>query len=88
VKESLDKAKAKAAAPKHVDQVPSSMFFTYNTQLGPPYNVLVDTNFINFSIKVVEWLHVVAYFGGPPVGPFCVFSYGVRASHGPGRAMP
>lgn len=27
------------------------MFFKYNTQLGPPYQVLVDTNFINFSIK-------------------------------------
>jgi rRNA-processing protein FCF1 len=27
------------------------MFFKYNTQLGPPYRVLVDTNFINFSIK-------------------------------------
>lgn len=38
-------------AEKHVDQTPSSMFFKYNTQLGPPYNVLIDTNFINFSIK-------------------------------------
>ena len=27
------------------------MFFQYNTQLGPPYHVLVDTNFINFSIQ-------------------------------------
>lgn len=33
------------------DQIPSSMFFKYNSDLGPPYNVLVDTNFINFSIK-------------------------------------
>lgn len=30
---------------------PSCLFFQYNTQLGPPYHVLVDTNFINFSIK-------------------------------------
>lgn len=29
----------------------SALFFKYNTQLGPPYQVLVDTNFINFSIK-------------------------------------
>ena len=29
----------------------SALFFSYNTQLGPPYHVLVDTNFINFSIK-------------------------------------
>lgn len=27
------------------------MFFKYNTQLGPPYQVIVDTNFINFSIR-------------------------------------
>uniref|UniRef100_A0A182PD83 rRNA-processing protein FCF1 homolog n=1 Tax=Anopheles epiroticus TaxID=199890 RepID=A0A182PD83_9DIPT len=29
----------------------SAMFFQYNTQLGPPYHILVDTNFVNFSIK-------------------------------------
>jgi hypothetical protein len=33
------------------EKVSSAMFFKYNTQLGPPYQVLVDTNFINFSIK-------------------------------------
>jgi U3 small nucleolar RNA-associated protein 24 len=43
--------KAKEEAAKHITQVPTSLFFQYNTQLGPPYNVLVDTNFINFSIK-------------------------------------
>ena len=26
------------------------MFFEHNTQLGPPYHILIDTNFINFSI--------------------------------------
>ena len=31
-------------------QVASSLFFKYNNALGPPYRVLVDTNFINFSI--------------------------------------
>lgn len=37
----------------HLDspQVSSALFFTYNTQLGPPYHILVDTNFINFSIQ-------------------------------------
>ena len=29
----------------------SSLFFKHNSALGPPYSVLVDTNFINFSIK-------------------------------------
>lgn len=32
-------------------QMSSAMFFSYNTQLGPPYHVVLDTNFINFSIK-------------------------------------
>jgi len=29
----------------------SALFFKHNSALGPPYNILVDTNFINFSIK-------------------------------------
>ncbi|KAF7988320.1 hypothetical protein HCN44_000893 [Aphidius gifuensis] len=36
---------------KRVAQQSSALFFQYNTQLGPPYHVLIDTNFINFSIK-------------------------------------
>jgi len=32
-------------------QASSALFFQYNTQLGPPFHILVDTNFINFSIK-------------------------------------
>lgn len=32
-------------------QASSALFFQYNTQLGPPYHVIVDTNFVNFSIK-------------------------------------
>lgn len=32
-------------------QVASSMFYKYNNALGPPYHVIVDTNFINFSIQ-------------------------------------
>ena len=33
------------------DKTPSALYFKYNTQLGPPYQVIVDTNFINFSIR-------------------------------------
>eukprot|EP01099_Mayorella_cantabrigiensis_P006331 TRINITY_DN523_c0_g2_i2.p1 TRINITY_DN523_c0_g2~~TRINITY_DN523_c0_g2_i2.p1 ORF type:complete len:218 (-),score=45.78 TRINITY_DN523_c0_g2_i2:181-834(-) len=36
---------------KNIPQYPSSLFFRYNTALGPPYRVLIDTNFINFSIQ-------------------------------------
>lgn len=32
-------------------QVSSALFFRYNTQLGPPYHILLDTNFINFSVR-------------------------------------
>lgn len=37
------------AAPR--PQVPSALFFQYNTQLGPPFHIIIDTNFINFAIK-------------------------------------
>ncbi|XP_067942164.1 rRNA-processing protein FCF1 homolog [Watersipora subatra] len=36
---------------KKVKPITSAMFFAYNTKLGPPYHVLVDTNFINLSLK-------------------------------------
>lgn len=29
----------------------STLFLNYNQSLGPPYQVICDTNFINFSIK-------------------------------------
>lgn len=32
-------------------QVDPALFFRYNTALGPPYQVLIDTNFINFAVK-------------------------------------
>ncbi|KAL1192164.1 hypothetical protein V5N11_020882 [Cardamine amara subsp. amara] len=37
--------------PRNVPSVPAGLFFSYNAQLVPPYRVLVDTNFINFSIQ-------------------------------------
>ena len=40
-----------AGATRNVPQAPTALFFRYNTSLGPPYQVLLDTNFINFSIK-------------------------------------
>ena len=60
-KEKEEKAK-KEALVRHVEQTPSSMFFKfvdllqsssnrYNTALGPPFRILIDTNFINFSLQ-------------------------------------
>ncbi|ANZ74489.1 BA75_00123T0 [Komagataella pastoris] len=34
-----------------VPQVSSALFFQYNQAIKPPYQVLIDTNFINFSIQ-------------------------------------
>ena len=42
---------AEAAEPHHVEQVPTALFFSNNEQLGPPYYVIVDTNFLNACIK-------------------------------------
>ncbi|KAL3928400.1 MAG: hypothetical protein SGPRY_002403 [Prymnesium sp.] len=41
----------KASELNHVTQTSASLFFSHNSALGPPYHVLVDTNFINFSIQ-------------------------------------
>ena len=35
---------------RQVTNTSSALFFTHNSALGPPYHVLIDTNFINFSI--------------------------------------
>lgn len=54
--EDRKKKKQKAPDPNErklveAPQYSSALFFQYNTQLGPPYRILLDTNFINFSIK-------------------------------------
>jgi U3 small nucleolar RNA-associated protein 24 len=36
---------------KHVETQSAALFGKFNSQLKPPYNVIIDTNFINFSIK-------------------------------------
>jgi U3 small nucleolar RNA-associated protein 24 len=53
----VEKKKGQGGDAKKVEEVknltvaPSTMFFSYNSQLGPPYHVILDTNFINFSIQ-------------------------------------
>ena len=36
---------------RSVPQVSSALFFQYNQAIKPPYQVLIDTNFFNFSIQ-------------------------------------
>lgn len=38
-------------ASSHRPQVASSLFLQHNDALVPPYRVLIDTNFINFSLQ-------------------------------------
>lgn len=47
-KTKIDRTKVKI---NRAPQQSSALFFEYNDQLGPPYHILLDTNFINFSIK-------------------------------------
>jgi len=34
----------------HENPNPASMFFQFNPALGPPFRVIIDTNFVNFSV--------------------------------------
>ncbi|RKO98998.1 hypothetical protein CXG81DRAFT_28223 [Caulochytrium protostelioides] len=36
---------------RHVPRVASSMFYSLNEAIVPPYQIIVDTNFINFAIR-------------------------------------
>lgn len=36
---------------REIQQAPSSMFFHYNKALVPPYNILVDTNFLSHTVQ-------------------------------------
>lgn len=36
---------------KSLPSAPSNLFLSYNTALGPPYRILIDTNFLNMSIS-------------------------------------
>ncbi|KAL3489241.1 Fcf1-domain-containing protein [Aspergillus germanicus] len=36
---------------RHIQAAPTNMFFAANTALGPPYRVLVDTNFVSHAIR-------------------------------------
>ncbi|KAG0654057.1 hypothetical protein C6P46_001993 [Rhodotorula mucilaginosa] len=48
-KEKEEAVKAKEV--NRVDAMPTSLFFSHNQALVPPYRVIVDTNFINLSLE-------------------------------------
>ena len=47
----MEQSKLNAVNIRELEKQKVGMFFEHNTQLGPPYHVLIDTNFINFSIQ-------------------------------------
>ena len=59
-------------------QTASSMFFRYNSALGPPYQVLVDTNFLNFSISnkldPIDAMRSLLLAKATPCVPACVIA--------------
>jgi len=63
---------------REIPQVASSLFFQYNDALRPPYSVLVDTNFINFSIQkkleLVKAMMDCLYAKATPVITDCVMA--------------
>eukprot|EP00475_Leptophrys_vorax_P029816 TRINITY_DN4411_c0_g1_i1.p1 TRINITY_DN4411_c0_g1~~TRINITY_DN4411_c0_g1_i1.p1 ORF type:complete len:210 (+),score=32.28 TRINITY_DN4411_c0_g1_i1:47-631(+) len=36
---------------RYVEKPPAHLFFQHNTALGPPYHILIDTNFINMCLS-------------------------------------
>ncbi|KAF9039434.1 Fcf1-domain-containing protein [Hymenopellis radicata] len=50
-KQDKKEQEAKEKAVRRVNPVASSLFLAHNTALAPPYRVLIDTNFINFSLQ-------------------------------------
>ncbi|KAF8342680.1 Fcf1-domain-containing protein [Cantharellus anzutake] len=50
-KEAQRLKEAQEKAVRRAPQVASSLFLNHNEALAPPYRVLIDTNFINFSMQ-------------------------------------
>ena len=45
------KREREAADPRRVEQVPTALFFSHNEQLGPPYYVIIDTNYLQMCVR-------------------------------------
>ncbi|KAK2606186.1 rRNA-processing protein fcf1 [Conoideocrella luteorostrata] len=63
---------------REAPQMPSNMFFQHNTALVPPYNVLVDTNFLSHTVQrklsLVETMMDCLYAKCNPMITSCVMS--------------
>merc|ERR1719498_37969 len=52
VKKKITKEEKQKAVLREAPAAHSSLFFQYNTNLKPPFQVLLDTNFINMAIQM------------------------------------
>jgi U3 small nucleolar RNA-associated protein 24 len=61
---------------REVPQLPSSLFFQHNEALVPPYNVLVDTNFLSHTVQrklpLLESMMDLLYAKANPIITDCV----------------
>ena len=79
----LQKKKPQQQEPqvRQLQQVASSLFFKHNEALVPPYQVIVDTNFINFSIQnkleLVKAMMDCLYAKCKPCSCRCTLHYGL-----------
>ena len=61
-----------------IPQQPSSLFFSHNTALAPPYRVLIDTNFlshtVNNKLELLPTLMDTFYASAIPIITDCVMA--------------
>lgn len=80
--EALQKVKEKKTVSgelvRDAPQMPSNMFFQHNTALVPPYNVLVDTNFLSHTVQrklsLLESMMDCLYAKCTPIITSCVMA--------------
>ncbi|CBX98497.1 similar to rRNA-processing protein FCF1 homolog [Plenodomus lingam JN3] len=72
------KKKQEESAKREIPQAPSSLFFQANTALGPPYSVLIDTNFLSHTVHakldLQKALMDLLYAKATPIITSCVMA--------------
>ena len=75
---------------KHKEKPNTAMFFSFNTSLGPPYQVLIDTNFISFAIQrkidIIEGLMDSLYAKCIPLITDCVMGLFTKTTKRPTKS--
>ncbi|GAA5975436.1 hypothetical protein JCM11641_004263 [Rhodosporidiobolus odoratus] len=68
-----------------IDAMPTSLFFSHNEALVPPYRVIIDTNFINLSLEnrmdIVKGMMDVLYAKAIPCISDCVLAELEKLGH-------